>query len=51
MLLDFQLLRILEYFLGQGGASGAFAPATLSTRLFRTRLQLIDAIDQLTLQE
>lgn len=42
----FDLCQNLEFFLGQGGAESAAAPETLSTRLFRSRLALIDAIDQ-----
>ena len=42
----FDLCQNLEFFLGQGGADSTAAPETLSTRLFRSRLALIDAIDQ-----
>ena len=42
----FDLCQNLEFFLGQGGAESTAAPETLSTRLFRSRLALIDAIDQ-----
>jgi type I restriction enzyme R subunit len=42
----FDLCQNLEFFLGQGGAEATAAPETLSTRLFRSRLALIDAIDQ-----
>ena len=42
----FDLCQNLEFFLGQGGAESAAAPETLSTRLFRSRLALIDTIDQ-----
>jgi type I restriction enzyme R subunit len=45
----FDLCQNLEFFLGQGGAESAAAPQTLSTRLFRSRLALIDTIDQKTL--
>jgi type I restriction enzyme, R subunit len=42
----FDLCQNLEFFLGEGGADSTAAPETLSTRLFRSRLALIDAIDQ-----
>ncbi|MEI6359060.1 MAG: DEAD/DEAH box helicase family protein [Synechococcus sp. ELA619] len=42
----FDLCQNLEFFLGQGGAESSAAPETLSTRLFRSRLALIDTIDQ-----
>ena len=42
----FDLCQNLEFFLGQGGAETTNAPETLSARLFRSRLALIDAIDQ-----
>jgi type I restriction enzyme R subunit len=42
----FDLCQNLEFFLGQGGAESTAAPETLSTRLFRSRLSLIDTIDQ-----
>jgi type I restriction enzyme R subunit len=42
----FDLCQNLDFFLGQGGAESTAAPETLSTRLFRSRLALIDAIDQ-----
>jgi type I restriction enzyme, R subunit len=42
----FDLCQNLEFFLGQSGAESTAAPETLSTRLFRSRLALIDAIDQ-----
>ena len=42
----FDLCQNLEFFLGQGGAESTVAPETLSTRLFRSRLVLIDTIDQ-----
>jgi type I restriction enzyme R subunit len=42
----FDLCQNLEFFLGQGGAESPAAPETLSTRLFRSRLALIDTIDQ-----
>ncbi len=45
----FDLCQNLEFFLGQGGAESTAAPETLSTRLFRSRLALIDTIDQQTL--
>jgi type I restriction enzyme R subunit len=45
----FDLCQNLEFFLGQGGAESTAAPETLSTRLFRSRLALIDTIDQKTL--
>jgi len=44
----FDLCENLEYFLGEGGAESTAAPETLSTRLFRSRLALIDTIDQKT---
>jgi len=42
----FDLCQNLEFFLGQGGAESTAVPESLSTRLFRSRLMLIDAIDQ-----
>jgi len=45
----FDLCQNLEFFLGEGGAESPAAPETLSTRLFRSRLALIHAIDQKTL--
>ncbi len=42
----FDLCQNLEFFLGEGGAESTAAPETLSTRLFRSRLALIDAIDK-----
>ena len=42
----FDLCENLEFFLGQGGAESTSAPESLSTRLFRARLSLIDTIDQ-----
>ncbi|MDI9406109.1 MAG: DEAD/DEAH box helicase family protein [Chitinophagaceae bacterium] len=45
----FDLCQNLEFFLGQGGAESTAAPETLSTRLFRSRLMLIDTIDQKSL--
>jgi type I restriction enzyme R subunit len=42
----FDLCQNLEFFLGHGGAESTAAPETLSTRLFRSRLSLIDTIDQ-----
>jgi type I restriction enzyme R subunit len=42
----FDLCQNLEFFLGDGGAESAAVPETLSTRLFRARLALIDTIDQ-----
>lgn len=42
----FDLCQNLEFFLGQGGAESTSAPESLSTRLFRARLSLIDMIDQ-----
>jgi type I restriction enzyme R subunit len=47
----FDLCQNLEFFLGQGGADSTPAPETLSTRLFRSRLLLIDTIDQKALQQ
>ncbi|MFM7229200.1 MAG: DEAD/DEAH box helicase family protein, partial [Cyanobacteriota bacterium] len=44
----FDLCQNLEYFLGEGGAESTAAPETLSTSLFRSRLALIDTIDQKT---
>ena len=41
----FDLCQNLEFFLGQGGADSTSAPETLSTRLFRSRLALIEVID------
>lgn len=46
----FDLCQNLEFFLNRSGSDGASPPATLSTRLFRSRLQLIDTIDQLQQQ-
>ncbi|MFM8525056.1 MAG: type I restriction-modification enzyme R subunit C-terminal domain-containing protein, partial [Cyanobacteriota bacterium] len=46
----FDLCENLEYFLGEGGAESTAAPETISTRLFRSRLALIDSIDQQILQ-
>ena len=45
----FDLCQNLEFFLGQGGAESTATPETLSTRLFRSRLMLIDTIDQKSL--
>lgn len=45
----FDLCQNLEFFLGQGGAESTAAPETLSSRLFRSRLMLIDTIDQKSL--
>ena len=45
----FDLCQNLEFFLGQGGAESTAAPETLSTHLFRSRLMLIDTIDQKSL--
>jgi Type I site-specific restriction-modification system, R (restriction) subunit and related helicases len=42
----FDLCQNLEFFLGQGGAESTSAPESLSTRLFRSRLALIEALDQ-----
>jgi type I restriction enzyme R subunit len=42
----FDFCENLEFFMGKGGAEGAAPPATLSTRLFRARLALVQAIDQ-----
>jgi type I restriction enzyme R subunit len=41
----FDCCQNLEFFLGQGAADSTFAPETLSTRLFRSRLALIEVID------
>jgi type I restriction enzyme R subunit len=41
----FDLCQNLEFFLGQGGADSTSAPESLSTRLFRSRLALIEVID------
>ncbi len=41
----FDLCQNLEYFLGEGGADSTAVPETLSTRLFRSRLALIEVID------
>ena len=46
----FDLCQNLEYFLGEGGTESTAAPESLSTRLFRSRLALIDTIDQQALQ-
>ena len=45
----FDLCQNLEFFLGQGGAESTATPETLSTRLFRSRLMLIDTVDQKSL--
>jgi len=42
----FDLCQNLEFFLGQGGAESTAPPETLSTRLFNSRLALINTIDQ-----
>ncbi len=42
----FDLCQNLEFFLGQGGAESTAPPETLSTRLFKSRLALVDTIDQ-----
>jgi type I restriction enzyme R subunit len=42
----FDLCQNLEFFLGQGGAESTAAPESLSARLFRSRLALIETIDQ-----
>ncbi len=42
----FDLCQNLEFFLGQGGSDSSAVPESLSTRLFRSRLALIDTIDQ-----
>ena len=42
----FDVCQNLEFFLGQGGAEATSAPESLSTRLFRSRLALIEVIDQ-----
>ncbi|MFM7277678.1 MAG: hypothetical protein ACKO1I_08455, partial [Microcystis aeruginosa] len=42
----FDLCQNLDYFLVEGGVESTAAPETLSTRLFRSRLALIDSIDQ-----
>ena len=47
----FDLCQNLEFFLGQGGAESTAATETLSTRLFRSRLALIDTIDQKVVQK
>ena len=47
----FDLCQNLEFFLNRSGSDGASPPATLSTRLFRSRLQLIDTIDSLPQQQ
>lgn len=36
----------LEFFVGHGGAESTASPETLSTRLFKSRLALVDTIDQ-----
>ena len=41
----FDLCQNLEFFLGQGGAESTASPETLSTRLFKSRLALVDTID------
>ena len=43
----FDLCQNLEFFLGQGGADSTSAPESLSTRLFRSRLALIEVIDHM----
>lgn len=47
----FDLCQNLEFFLGEGGAESTAAPETLSTRLFRSRLALIETLDQKALQQ
>ncbi len=41
----FDFCQNLEFFLGNSGSESAAPPASLSTRLFRARLALIEAID------
>lgn len=43
----FDFCQNLEFFLGDGGVEGGTPPATLSTRLFRSRLALVETIDRL----
>ena len=42
----FDLCQNLEFFLGQGGSESPAPPESLSTRLFRSRLALIETMDQ-----
>jgi len=42
----FDCCQNLEFFLGQGGSGGSSAPESLSSKLFRARLALIDNLDQ-----
>ena len=42
----FDCCQNLEYFLGGGSAEGTSNPESLSTKLFKARLALIDTIDQ-----
>lgn len=42
----FDCCQTLEYRLGGGGAEGTAKPESLSTKLFKARLALIDTIDQ-----
>lgn len=46
----FDFCQNLEFFLGDGGADASTPPATLSTRLFRARLALVETIDCLQQQ-
>ncbi|MEY3929281.1 MAG: hypothetical protein RLZZ516_991 [Cyanobacteriota bacterium] len=46
----FDLCENLDFFLANRGSEANAAPETLSTRLFRSRLALIDTIDQQALQ-
>jgi type I restriction enzyme R subunit len=43
----FDFCQNVEFFLGEGGVEGGKPPATLSTRLFRSRLALVETIDRL----
>ncbi len=42
----FDCCQNLEFFLGDGGTQGTAAPETISAKLFRARLALIETLDQ-----
>ena len=42
----FDCCENLEFFLGEGGTQGTAAPETISTKIFRARLALIETLDQ-----
>lgn len=47
----FDCCQNLEFFLGDGGTPGTAAPETISAKLFRARLALIETLDQLASQD